>query len=161
MKRFATLIVALALVLSLTPALQVALADAGSTIRDNTGNKPATMIFNRWYRVGFDRDGNMLNPSNIDPASIGRTAAGGTGYRLFPWQKPGQEVWGRPSVNVGYELTRILPTQGWEALGRETAGNRDFDNNYTLPQYAFWTEVFFTVKSPFYIESTVIYLTDS
>ncbi len=145
MKRFATLIVALAMVLSLTPALQVASADAGSTIRDNTGNKPATMIFNRWNRVGYDRDGNRLNPSNLDPASIERAKAGGTSFRLFPWQKPGQEVWGRPSVNFAYELPRIIPTQGYSVLGRETAGNRDFNNNYQINQYAFWTEVFFTV----------------
>ncbi|HOU08935.1 MAG TPA: hypothetical protein PK835_07905, partial [Caldisericia bacterium] len=144
MKRFASLIVALALVLSLTPALQITFAE--SKVRDNSGNIPATMLFNRWFRVGQDRDGVLLNPSTLDPADVVAKDAGGKGYRLFPWQKEGQEVWGRPSVNNDYAMPRLIPTQGWSALGRDEAGNRDFNNNYAINQYAWWTEIFLTVK---------------
>ncbi len=144
MKRFASLIVALALVLSLTPALQITFAE--SKVRDNSGNIPATMLFNRWFRVGQDRDGVLLNPSTLDPADVVAKDAGGKGYRLVPWQKEGQEVWGRPSVNNDYAMPRLIPTQGWSALGRDEAGNRDFNNNYAINQYAWWTEIFLTVK---------------
>lgn len=143
MKRFATLIVALAMVLSMTPALQM--IKAADPIRDNLSNKPATMVFNKWYRVGYDRDGNMLNPNTIIPADITRQNAGGLTYRFFPWQKEGQEVWGRPSVNNAYELPRIVPTLGHLNLGRLTPGNRDFNYADTVEQYAWWTEFFLTV----------------
>ena len=144
MKRFASFIVALAFVFSLTPALQITFAE--SKVRDNSGNIPATMLFNRWFRVGQDRDGVLLNPSTLDPADVVAKDAGGKGYRLFPWQKEGQEVWGRPSVNNDYAMPRLIPTQGWSALGRDEAGNRDFNNNYAINQYAWWTEIFLTVK---------------
>jgi|GEM_PF-6791942 len=61
--------------------------------KENTSlNKPATFVFDKPYRVVFDRDGNMLNPASLDLASVTRANASGKGVRLFPWQKAGIEV---------------------------------------------------------------------
>ena len=142
MKKFTTLIVALAMVFTLASTWTVK-ADTG---RDNLTNKPATNAAVKWFQVGYDRDGNYLNPSNVDPATIPASGADGTGYKLFPWQKDGQQVWGRASVSTAYAMPRLLPTQGYSPLGRTIAANRDYNYTYTLNSYAYWTEIFLTVS---------------
>lgn len=141
MKKFTTLIVALAMVFTLA-STWIVKADTG---RDNLTNKAATFVQAKWHQVGYDRDGNYLNPSNLDPATITRGGADGTEYQLFPWQKLGQQVWGRASTNIAYELPRLLPTTGFSPLGRTIPANRDYNNNYTMNSYAYWTEFFLTV----------------
>lgn len=141
MKKFTTLIVALAMVFTLASTWTVK-ADTG---RDNLTNKAATFVVAKWHQVGYDRDGNYLNPSNLDPATISRGGADGTEYQLFPWQKLGQQVWGRASTNTALELPRLLPTTGYDPLGRTIPANRDYNNDYTMNSYAYWTEFFLTV----------------
>lgn len=141
MKKFTTLIVALAMVFTLASTWTV----KAGTGRDNLTNKAATNVAVKWHQVGFDRDGSYLNPSNLDPATVTRGGADGTEYQLFPWQKIGQQVWGRASTNTAYELPRLLPTTGFSPLGRTIAANRDYNNNYTMNSYAYWTEFFLTV----------------
>jgi hypothetical protein len=142
MKKFTTLIVALAMVFTLASSFTVK-AESG---RDNLGNKAATMVFTTWHQVGFDRDGNYLNPSNVDPASIEESGADGTGYQLFPWQKQNQQVWGRYDAQYpARKMPRLLSTRGHSPLGRTIPANRDYNNNYTMNTYAYWTEFFLTV----------------
>lgn len=142
MKKFTTLIVALAMVFTLASTWAVK-ADSG--VRTNLTNKAATMAAVKWYRVGYDRDGNYLNPNTLKPADVTAAGSDGSEYQLFPWQKPNQVVWGRASTSSSYAMPRLLPTQGYDPLGRLIQGNRDYNNNYTTDVYAFWTEFFLTV----------------
>lgn len=147
MKKFTTLIVALAMVLSLAAMLPS--VKAADSIRDNLTNTPATMIINKFHRVGFDRDNNYLNPSTFRTTSISRAEAGGLTYRFFPWQKKGTEVWGRPSAGFSYELSPLVPIASWQPnwspLGRTIAGNDNYNYDQPSNVYAYWTEIFLTV----------------
>ncbi len=145
MKKLATLIVALALVASLASAFPFVMADE-DPIRVGEPNTPATMVANKWFKVGYDRDGNMLNPSTLIHSQVTRQEADGTGYRLFPWQKSGEQTWGRASDDYGYELPRLIPTNRHDWLGRFDESNYDFDYDHEVNQYAWWTEIFLNVE---------------
>jgi Glucodextranase, domain B len=148
MRKFVTLMVALALVMAtLIPAFSIANADGDDGIRDGEPNTPATMIVKRWQKVGYDRDGNMLNPSTLDYTEVTRTGFDGTGYRLFPWQKEGEQVWGRASDDYDFEMSRLLPTSGnHDWLGRFDESNYDYDYDNAANNYAWYTEIYMFVE---------------
>jgi hypothetical protein len=148
MRKLVTLMVALALVVTvLMPVFSAVSADTDSEIRGEEANTPATMIVKKWAKVGYDYEGNMLNPSTLDYTLLEREQLDGTGYRLFSWQKEDEQVWGRASDDSLYQMPRLLPNatdHHW--LGRFDPTNYDFDYDNNANNYAWYTEIYLTVE---------------
>ena len=89
-----------------------------------TENQHATMIINRWHRVGENEYGDPLD-----------------GQRSFPWQNPGEplsQYWGRsgydmPNANVA------VSTNGIARAARQITGN--------AVDPMLWTTVYLTIKA--------------
>ncbi|MEZ4811885.1 MAG: hypothetical protein R2883_00070 [Caldisericia bacterium] len=147
MRKFVTFMVALTLVVAaLVPAFSFVNAD-GDRIREGEPNTPATMAAVRWHKVGYDHEGNMLNPSTLDYTEVERAGLDGTGYRFFPWQDEGEQIWGRASDDIDYEMPRLLPTSGnHDWLGRFDASNYDFDYDNSANNYAWWTVLYLNIE---------------
>lgn len=85
MKRILTLLISVIMVLGMVPFTFQAKAAESS-------NTNATMIAVRWNRIGFDRYNKPLQ-----------------NCKLTPWQKSGQDIWGRPRDG-------FLMPNGWRAV---------------------------------------------
>ena len=87
------------------------------SVRAADENVNATFISNRWIPVGYYRDGKILD---------GKT---------FPWQRQGEEVWGRR----GYGMPDSLI-----AIDKDINIPADLSNRQVQP--LFWNEFYLTVK---------------
>ncbi len=130
MKKILTLLITTIMLVSMVPLMGMQSAKAASI------NKPATMIANRWQKIGYDRYGRGL-PDN----------------KIVPWQKSGQQIWGRPdagfpmpfALRAVHQEPNSIPIPPATPLYSLPAAGTSAVSEIELRNEGLWTEVWLTV----------------
>ncbi|HUN19451.1 MAG TPA: hypothetical protein PLJ05_07720, partial [Caldisericia bacterium] len=131
MKKILTLLITVIMVLSIVPVFGTAPESQAAS-----PNTPATMVANRWNKIGYDRYGRAL-----------------LNGKMVPWQKAGEEVWGRPNdgfpmpyaLRAVYQRPESIPIPPATPLYCVPATGNAIISSNDLFASGLWTEVWLTV----------------